>query len=219
MPLKVKEMFKTDPYHNNDNAKQYDKWFEENRWVYDAEVRAVGSLFVPAQRSIEVGAGTGRFAAPLGIKTGIEPSGSMRNIAQKRGVAVLGGVAEELPFRDAAVELVLMVTVICFVNDIYKTFKESFRVLSKGGSVIVGMIDRNTPLGQMYLENKHDSLFYKQATFRSVDEILEIMGQTGFDDFSFRQTIFQDLSEITENEMVRTGYGDGLFAVIRGRKK
>jgi ubiquinone/menaquinone biosynthesis C-methylase UbiE len=211
-------MFETDPYHNN--AKQYDTWFEKNRWAYDAELRAIRSLFVPtSQLGIDVGVGTGRFAAPLGIKIGVEPSRSMGELAQKRGIMVVGGVAEKLPFKDSVHEFVLMVTTICFVNDIYKTFKESFRVLSVGGNIIIGMIDRNSPIGQRYLKHKHDSLFYKQATFYSVGEILKIMRQTGLYDFDFRQTIFQDISEITKNEVVKTGYGEGLFVVIRGKGK
>jgi hypothetical protein len=45
------------------------------------------------------------------------------------------------------------------------------------------------------------------------------MKLTGFDDFRFRQTLFNDISEITDNEIVKTGYGNGLFAVIYGKKK
>jgi ubiquinone/menaquinone biosynthesis C-methylase UbiE len=211
-------MFEINPYQNN--VKRYDKWFEDNRWVYDAELRAVSSLLVPAnQRGIEVSVGTGRFAVPLGIEIGIEPSGSMSGIASERGVKVIGGVAENLPFKDSVFEVVLIVTVICFVNDIYKTFEESFRVLSKGGYLVIGMIDCNSPLGQKYLKHKNDSLFYKQAKFCSVDEILKIMRQTGFDDFDFQQTVFEEISEVTENEIVSNGYGEGLFAVIRGKKK
>ncbi len=210
-------MLKIDPYQNN--AEQYDKWFEKNPDVYDAELRAVRSLLPPISRGcIEIGVGTGRFAAPLGIKIGIEPSESMRKISQKRGIKVLGGVAEKLPLKDSAVEVVLMVTVICFVSDIDKTFKESFRVLSEGGNIVVAMIDRNSPMGQIYLTRKHNSLFYKQAIFYSVDEVIKIMRQTGFDDFEFRQTVFHNISEINENEIIRTGYGEGLFAVIRGKK-
>lgn len=210
-------MFETDPYQNN--AKQYDEWFEKNQWVYAAELRAIRSFVPTTQFGIEVGVGTGRFAAPLRINIGVEPSRSMRELAQKRGIVVLGGVAEKLPFKDSVVEFVLMVTTICFVNDIYKTFKESFRVLSESGTIIIGMIDRNSPVGQIYLEHKGDSLFFKQATFYSVDEILQIMRQTGFCDFDFRQTIFQDISEITENEIVKAGYGKGLFVVVRGKAK
>lgn len=210
-------MFETDPYQNN--AKQYDEWFEKNQWVYAAELRAIRSFVPTTQFGIEVGVGTGRFAAPLRINIGVEPSRSMRELAQKRGIMAVGGVAEKLPFKDSVVEFVLMVTTICFVNDIYKTFEESFRVLSESGTIIIGMIDRNSPVGQIYLEHKGDSLFFKQATFYSVDEILQIMRQTGFCDFDFRQTIFQDISEITENEIVKAGYGKGLFVVVRGKAK
>ncbi len=186
-------MLETDPYQNKNNAKQYDKWFEKNRWAYNAELRAIRLLFTPtSQLGIEVGAGTGRFGFPLGIRIGVEPSRNMRELAQKRGIMVVGGVAEKLPFKDSVVEFVLMVTTICFVYDIYKTFKESFRVLAEGGNIIIGMIDSDSPIGQIYLKHKQDSLFFKQVTFYSVDKILKIMRQTGFYDFDFRQTIFQD---------------------------
>jgi ubiquinone/menaquinone biosynthesis C-methylase UbiE len=209
-------MYKISPYQNY--AKQYDQWFDENRQVYEAELRAVRSFIPERLCGLEIGAGTGRFAAPLGIQIGIEPVESMRKIARQRGVDVLGGRAECLPFKDSSFELVLMVTVICFVNDIYKTFTESYRVLSDGGTIVIGMIDSGSPLGQTYLKHKQNSLFYKQATFYSVDQILEIMRETGFTDFSFRQTIFNDISGITDSEIVSTGYGKGLFAVIHGKK-
>ena len=80
------------------------------------------------------------------------------------------------------------------------------------------MIDRCSPPGQIYLNRKQNSLFYKQAKFYSVDETAEIIRGTGFDDFSFRQTVFKDMPEITDREIVSTGYGNGLFAVIHGEK-
>lgn len=210
-------MLDTDPYR--DNAGQYDRWFEKNRFVYDAELRAVRSLLGPAGRpGIEVGAGTGRFAKPLGIKIGIEPSAGMGKMARARGVEVIRGIAENLPLKNSTAGSVLMVTTICFVNDIRETFKESFRVLYEGGVVIIGMIDRGSRIGQKYSKHKRDSLFYKQATFYSVDEVLGILERTGFRDFDFRQTIFHDISCITEKEIVKTGYGEGLFVAVRGKK-
>ncbi len=210
-------MLKTDPY--NDHANQYDRWFEENRSVYEAELRAVRSFIQENRRSLEIGVGTGRFAAPLGIRIGIEPAGNMRAIARQRRINVLGGIAEYLPFKDSSFALVVMITVVCFVSDIYKTFREASRVLSNDGSIVIGMIDRSSPLGQTYLKQKQKSLFFQQATFYSVEEILKIMKQTGFDNFSFRQTIFDDISKISGSETVRNGYGTGLFVVIRGKKQ
>jgi hypothetical protein len=49
---------------------------------------------------VEIGVGTGRFAEPLGIRVVIEPSKAMRRMAQKRGIEVIDGVAESLPFDD-----------------------------------------------------------------------------------------------------------------------
>lgn len=199
-------------------ATRYEKWFEENYRVYEAEIKAVRSLLPVGQYGMEIGVGTGRFAAPLGVKLGVDPSDRMRKFAKKRKIKVLGGVAEKLPFKDSVFEFVLMVTTICFVNDIDKAFKEACRVLLKGGYLIIGLIDRNSPIGQIYLRHQNDNVFYKEATFYSVDEVLEIMKHAGFNDFRFSQTIFRDLSEITEHEIVKSGCGEGSFVVLRGKK-
>jgi ubiquinone/menaquinone biosynthesis C-methylase UbiE len=60
---------------------------------------------------VEIGVGTGRFASALGVPLGVEPSESMRRIARKRGIEVISGKAEALPFRDGCLDYVLMVTV------------------------------------------------------------------------------------------------------------
>ena len=200
-------------------ATRYEKWFEENYRVYGAELKAIRSLLPAGKYGMEIGVGTGRFAAPLGVKLGIDPSGRMREFAQKRGVKVLVGVAEKLPFKDSIFEFILMVTTICFVDDIDKAFKEAHRVLSQGGYFIIGLIDRNSPTGQIYLRHQNSNVFYKEATFYSVDEVLERLKQTSFSDFSFRQTIFRSLSEVTEHEPVKSGYGEGSFVVIRSKRK
>jgi len=198
---------------------RYEKWFEDNYWVYQAELKALKCLLPEAQYGVEIGIGTGRFAEPLGIKIGLEPSSHMRDFAHKRGIKVLDGVAEELPFKNSIFEFVLMVTTICFVDDINKSFEEAFRVLTKGGYLIIGLVDRDSPIGQIYLTHQNNNVFYKEATFYSVEEVLEVMKQTGFDNFSFRQTIFRNLSEITRHETTKSGYGQGSFVVIRGKKK
>jgi SAM-dependent methyltransferase len=200
-------------------ADQYEEWFDKNRWVYEAELRAVKDMIPPGGHGVEVGVGTGRFAEPLGIKIGVEPSKGMRKIAQKRGIQVLDGVAEEVPFYDCEFDFVLMVTTICFVDDINRALLEAHRILSHGGFLIIGFVDRNSMVGQAYLNRKEENVFYKDATFFSVEELVEIMDQAGFTDFTFKQTIFGNLSETVSNEPVTPGYGEGSFVVIRGRKE
>jgi SAM-dependent methyltransferase len=198
---------------------RYEKWFEDNPWVYQAELKAIESLLPEGQYGVEIGIGTGRFAEPLGITIGIDPSSHMRRIAQKKGIKVVDAVAESLPFKNALFEFVLMVTTICFVDDINKSFAEAFRVLLRGGYLIIGLVDRNSPLGQIYFRNQNGNVFYKEAMFYSVEETRDIMKKAGFAGFSFRQTIFRDLKEINGSEEIKPGYGEGSFVVIRGKKK
>ncbi|MBW1851510.1 MAG: class I SAM-dependent methyltransferase, partial [Deltaproteobacteria bacterium] len=152
------------------HVEQYEEWFAKNRWVYEAELRAVKEMIPTKGRGIEIGVGTGRFAEPLGIKMGVEPSKRMREIAQNRGIQVLDGVAEELPFDDSQFDFVLMVTTVCFVDDISKALMEAHRVLSHGGFLIIGFVDRSSMVGQTYLSHQSENVFYKDATFFSVGE-------------------------------------------------
>ncbi len=199
-------------------AARYEEWFEANRWVYEAELRAVKAMLPLVGKGVEIGVGTGRFAEPLGIEIGVEPSKRMRETAKKRGIQVVGGIAEKIPFDDASFEFVLMVTTICFVDDIGKALLEAHRVLSHGGFLIVGFIDKSSKAGQMYLKNKNKNVFYKEATFFSVEELEKLMAKAGFVDLTFKQTIFESLSETAKDEPVKSGHGEGSFVVICGRK-
>jgi ubiquinone/menaquinone biosynthesis C-methylase UbiE len=201
-------------------AERYDMWFIENQAAYAAELRALCSLLpIVPHPSIEVGAGTGRFTVPLGIKVGIEPVKSMGKIAQNRGVQIIQSLAEALPLRDSSVHTVVMITVICFLQDVLQAFHEAYRVLTKGGSLMVAILDRKSPLGEMYASQKNHSLFYQQASFYSVDEVISLLHRSGFASFAFRQTIFTHPAQITQDEPVLFGHGQGLFAVIQGIKK
>jgi len=60
-------------------ADQYEEWFVKNRWVYEAELRAVKTMIPYQGRGVEIGVGTGRFAEPLGTKIGVEPSMGGKN--------------------------------------------------------------------------------------------------------------------------------------------
>ncbi|MFH1293840.1 MAG: methyltransferase domain-containing protein [Pseudomonadota bacterium] len=89
--------------------------------------------------------------------------------------SLFDGVAEELPFDDYEIDFILMVTTICFVDDINKAFQEANRVLSQGGFLIVGEVDRNSPIGQLYLKHQNENVFYKEANFFSVNEVVKVM--------------------------------------------
>ncbi len=92
-------------------------------------------------RGLEVGVGTGRFAAPLSVAIGLDPSVVMMEAARRRGVGCVRGIAERLPFRGGAFDLVLMVTVDFLLSDKAAAFREAARVLAWSGAIVVGFID------------------------------------------------------------------------------
>ena len=152
------------------------------------------------------------------IKIGIDPSPRMRKIAQQRGIEVIDAIAEELPFKDSQFELALMVTSICFVDNLNLAFREVYRILKPGGYLIIGFVDRDSSLGKLYQQHKENSLFYKIATFYSTKEVIYNLSKVGFKEFDFRQTIFHGLNEIKDVEPAKEDYGEGSFVVIRARK-
>jgi SAM-dependent methyltransferase len=199
------------------NALKYDEWFDMNRSTYESELQAVRELLPKSKNGVEVGVGSGRFASPLGIKLGLDPSREMGKLAKKRGVKVIEGVAELLPFDDMQFDFVLMVTTICFLDDVEKAFKEAYRVLKHGGYLIIGFIDAESPVGKLYEKHKDESTFYKDARFYSVKEVVSYMKKAHFRDFNFKQTLSQ-LEEELKYINVKDGYGEGSFVVVKGVK-
>ena len=49
---------------------EYENWFKKKHFVYDSELHMVKTLLPKNGKGIEIGVGTGRFAAPSGIKAG-----------------------------------------------------------------------------------------------------------------------------------------------------
>ncbi len=216
-PRNRHQMARKGPFETHTD--EYEAWFEENRFVYQAELQAVKELLPEGRESIEIGVGSGRFAFPLGVKHGIEPSAKMAEIAAGRGIKVHEGIAEDLPFENDRFDFALMVTAICFITDVETSLREANRVLKPGGALVIGFVDRTSPVGKKYEAHKAENTFYREATFYSTDEIISLMTEVGFGNFAFTQTIFRELKDITDTETVKEGYGHGSFVVIRGEKQ
>jgi len=207
---------KTKPFEDHPLA--YEDWFDRNRFVYDSELLAVKAQLPESGEGLEIGVGSGRFAAPLKIKIGVEPAAAMRSMARDKGITVIGGAAEALPFKECCFDFTLMVTTICFADNAETAMQESYRVLKQGGSFVVGFIDKDSLIGRSYLRKKHESLFYGVATFYSLDQVVDYLRKAGFRDLRFSQTIFRPLQKISTIEPVKDGCGEGSFVVVNARK-
>jgi SAM-dependent methyltransferase len=205
-------MPKTAPFQHN--VARYEAWFPRHRFAFASEVEAIRALLPPG-RSLEVGCGTGRFAAALSVSTGVEPAPAMRRLARRRGIDAVDGVAEALPFPDASFDVVLMVTVICFLDDVDAALREAHRVLRPGGHLVVAFVDRDSPLGRTHQASCAASPFYAEATFLSAAEVAALLTSAGFERLRYRQTIFTSLREVQEVQPSRPGHGQGSFVVVR----
>jgi ubiquinone/menaquinone biosynthesis C-methylase UbiE len=200
-------------------AKKYDRWFDENPFTYESELLALRKFIPKNGKGLEVGVGSGRFAFPLGVQVGVEPAKAMADIARSRGIRVVKAIAENLPFDNSSFDFVLMVTTICFLKNPLQGLREAKRVLTPGGYIVIGMIDKNSHLGRIYESGKKSSKFYKYAHFYSVDEVVKWLREIGYQSIKTCQTIFKIPEEINAIEPIKDGHGEGGFVAISARKR
>lgn len=212
-------MAKTEPFETH--VAEYEAWFDRFPVVFESEILAIRGHFQALPENIlgiEVGLGSGRYAKALGIKEGVEPATSMRNLAIEKGLEVVKAKAEHLPYKDLHFDFVLFVT-ICHLDSFPKALKEANRVIKKGGHVIIAFIDKGSKLGTEYEEKKGKSTFYKNARFYLTSEVEELLKASGFKNLVFSQTLFEDLENIQKTEEPKEGTGEGSFVVVRATKK
>ena len=119
------------------HQERYEAWFTRHEAAYHSELLAVRALLPWQGLGLEIGVGTVRFAAPLGIKVGVDPSMAMLADAAERGVLGLQGTAVALPFKNAIFDFALVVTTICFVDDPVGMLVEARRVLKPGAPLVM----------------------------------------------------------------------------------
>ncbi|PLY14235.1 MAG: SAM-dependent methyltransferase [Sulfurimonas sp.] len=170
-------------------SKEYEEWFEKNDLLYQNELKIVKDIIGDTQNGLEIGIGSGRFAIKPNIVIGIEPSSKMRKIALSKGLNVMNGIAEDLPFKSQTFDFAMMITSICFIKNPKKSLKEAFRVIKDGGFLIIGFIDKKSELGKQYEESKKKSKFYANAKFYSLDELISLCKIAGFNDFKKYENI------------------------------
>jgi len=208
-------MPKIEPFEKFPQA--YEMWFEKHSSLYDAEIEAIRKILPPFKNGIEIGIGSGRFAVPFGITTGIEPSAKMAEIARSKGIEVIDGIAEDLPIGNETFDFALMVTTICFVDDPLLSLQNIYRILKPDSYVIIGFVDRDSALGQEYEKNRLNSRFYREACFYGTNEVIRLLKKTGFSEIVCTQTLFgKDLEHM--DTAVKKGYGEGAFIALRALK-
>jgi ubiquinone/menaquinone biosynthesis C-methylase UbiE len=200
------------------NWRQYDKWYDTHRSLYQTEIKALEKA-MPSGWGLEVGVGTGRFASPLSVRYGLDPSFNMLRLAKQREIKVVQGYGEDLPFKNESFLFVLIVFTIEFVDDPSRFLKEAVRTIKKDGALVLGIIDRNSPWGEYYEQKKTKSKFYSAGHFLTPEEILEIFKDIDLEFDEAFQTLFHPPPDIKNTEQPKRGFGKGGFVVLKAAKK
>ena len=201
----MKNSGQTAQYFNSPFEKlveEYDSWYDKHPDVFEAELQAIKKLELPKEgRALEVGVGTGRFAEKLKIEFGVDIAFSPLKLAKKRGVLAIQADTSFLPFKNESFSAVFLITTLCFLPEPLIALKEVFRVLKKKGKIIVGFINRESPLGKEYEKKKQKSPFYKKAHFFSPLEVQELLLKAGFKNFDFAFTLNKSFCVISGDKV------------------
>jgi len=161
-------------------AHLYDEWFDKHNSIYEDELKTIKKLVGTHTNGLDIGCGSGRFAIPLNIDTGVEPSKQMRELAKDKGLDVFDNTAEQLPFKNETFDFAIMITTICFLDNPLKALQEANRVIKKDGFLIIGFIDKDSSVGKKYHSTKKESKFYNDATFYSANEVVSLSKSANF---------------------------------------
>ena len=202
-------------------AEEYDAWYEKYKLAYESELLALRTFLrenPEKLKALEIGTGTGRFASALGIGIGLEPARAMAELAKQRGLEVVLGVAEFLPFKRQQFDFVLIVTALAFFENPNQALREALRVLKPGGQIVTGILDRDSSQGRILDSEKKASKFSSDAFFLSAKEVSSYLMKVGFENLEICQTLFKRPEITREIEIPKKGHGEGEFAVLSARK-
>jgi tRNA-Thr(GGU) m(6)t(6)A37 methyltransferase TsaA len=189
---------------------KYDAWYDsaDGRPLYESELKCLAPMVEGSPKPIlEIGVGTGRFAMHFQDVTGIDPSLNALKIAEKRGVKTVHGYGENLPFDDGSFGCLLIIVTLCFVERPMDVLREAERVLREDGSVVIGLVPKDSIWGTFYEEKKRAGHpFYSNARFYTSSKVENMLRKAGLKISRIRSTLLQKPDETRKTEEPVEGY-------------
>jgi ubiquinone/menaquinone biosynthesis C-methylase UbiE len=168
-------------------TRSYDRWAEtpQGRRTYDLEGELLLKLghLAEGQNVLEVGCGTG-IHLEIFLKEGMNAIGMdisshmLRVSRQKlgKGVPLLLGDAQNLPFREKSFDCVALITTLEFVRDPGKAVQEALRI--SRGKVLLGVLNKYSFLGmKRRLKGMFHPSIFNQARFYSISRLRRLVSK------------------------------------------
>jgi ubiquinone biosynthesis O-methyltransferase len=168
-------------------AEKYDNWYETKMGEFadKVETDCAFSLFKPepGMNILDVGCGTGNFSIKMARKganvTGIDISEKMLEIARNRAsqeeltIEFKKMDSQSLMFPDNFFDAVFSMATIEFLSNAQKMIEEMFRVCKKGGSIVLGTINKDSDWGKLYQdpEFQKNVPVFRHAYFKAPNDL------------------------------------------------
>ena len=227
----------------DEHAEEYDAWFLKNRSILQSEVLLLRHFLADPGKALSVGCGSGLFEFLLRtehgieIRFGVEPAQAMAAIAEKRGLTVKRGVAAELPFADGEFDTVVLNGTASYLEDLAPAVREAYRVLRRGGRVVVADVPAESSYGLLYQlaamrktwedpslgkivpAHPYPVEFALAAHWRTTEEKAEALRGAGFIHLEYAQTLTRHPKYSNESvEQPVEGFDRGDYVAIHARK-
>jgi ubiquinone biosynthesis O-methyltransferase len=166
-------------------ANSYDSWYESKMGSYvdKVETDLAFSMFrvEKGMTILDVGCGTGNFSiklARMGCKViGIDISDEMLEIAKKKSeeqnldIEFYNMDVYDLKFKDETFDAAFSMAAFEFIKEPQRGIDEIFRVVKKGGHILVGTINKDSKWGELYLSDYFQvNTVFKYADFKTLGD-------------------------------------------------
>jgi ubiquinone/menaquinone biosynthesis C-methylase UbiE len=188
------------------------------------------------KRVLDLGCGEGTYsiaAAQRGARvTGIDMSETMLESA--RGRASAAGIsiewcrasAESLPYNAETFDIIMAVTIYCFLTEPLQAMREAHRVLRPGGAFVLGELGRYSSWAlRRRVRGWFGSARWKDAHFWTFGELRKLFSQGGFHVTTNRACVYYPPCALAarvggEHDHVMSFLGQmgAAFLAVRGNK-
>lgn len=147
---------------------------------------------VSGRRVLEIGCGDGSLAVELARRgarvTAIDASEAMIDAAQHRAATSATAIdfrvaiADNLPFQSTQFDLVVAVTILCFVENADPVFSEIARVLCPCGRLVIGELNRwSAWAAERRMRAWFGSALWRRGHFRTPRQLRRLAADAGLE--------------------------------------